>query len=132
MTRRRKNKKDVKRHQICLRLTNLQMELLDRYCDQRNFNTEVEALRSMIDGVEDWLKKREAQRSVVSSHHSSKEGPTPSGLPSASSDVDPSDVDSNEDDVDLDDVDQPSVGDFGGHPSIGLPGATAWNDGMED
>lgn len=134
MTRRRKNTEDVKRHQICLRLTDKQMYLLDQYCARRGFESEVDAVRVMIDGVEEWLTRQPPLRSVSSDHHSSIEEPAHSGPPpplpaptySGPIDADP--------DTDVDSAGSgfsPSVGDFAGRPSVGLP-RTGWNDGTDD
>lgn len=49
-----------KRKTICLRLTERQLEVLQLYTDVKGFSTEVDALRHIIDGLEGWLKKQDA------------------------------------------------------------------------
>ena len=112
----RRRKADPKRNQLCLRLTDRQLELLQRYADFRDFDSEVDALRKMVDGLEDWLARQEAKGiagspppPVATSH---------SGLPDRS-------------DVSTEAPGEPSVGDFAGRPSVGLPDAH-WNDGTGD
>ena len=122
----RRRKQEPKRNQYCLRLTDRQAELLRRYADFRDFDSEVDALRKMVDGLEDWLARQSAKAELAGSSTVSSPPPPAvhSGLPSPS-DVEPSDVAEAESDVDA------SVGDFGGRPSIGLPDAS-WNDGTDD
>ena len=116
------------RHQLCLRLTDRQAELLGAYADIKDFDSSVDALRNIIDGLDTWLKREWARKSAEVA---------PSGLSSAPTDVIPgasigaSDTsleteetpspapDDGEDD---DGGDGTSVGDFGGHPRLKLPG----------
>jgi hypothetical protein len=116
----RRRKQEPKRNQYCLRLTDRQAELLRRYADFRDFDSEVDALRKMVDGLEDWLNRQNSRAELAGSSSVSSPPPAPahSGLPSTAGDVAPSDVDDGD----------TSVGDFGGRPSIGLPDAS-WNDG---
>lgn len=58
MTRRRA--KDPKRHTLCLRLTAKQLSVLQLYAGVKGFDTEVDALRHIINGLEAWLEKQDA------------------------------------------------------------------------
>lgn len=53
-----------KRRTICLRLTENQYDILQRYMDTKSFNNEVDALRHIIDNMEKWLDKQSAPGSV--------------------------------------------------------------------
>jgi len=101
----RRREKDPKRHQLCLRLTDRQLELLKRYKTVREIPTEVDALRFMIDGLEKWLSKR---GSPQPEEHQS---PAPSVPDRYISRPDP------------EPEREASLGDFGGMPNPGLPGA---------
>lgn len=58
MTRRRS--KDPKRNTLCLRLTEKQLGFLQIYAGIKGFETEVEALRHIIDGLGPWLESQSA------------------------------------------------------------------------
>lgn len=115
----RARSKNPKKNQYCLRLTDRQAELLEIYSAFKGYPSNVVAIRSIIDGLEDWLRRQAAKSQAiqaVASHqsqdgasHQSIERPPEahSGLPSATADTD--------DYVDT------SVGDFAGRPSIALP-----------
>lgn len=117
----RRRKKNPKRNQLCLRLTDHQLELLRRYADHRHFDNEVDAIRKMIDGLEDWLARQAAKENLGSTQVMNTSPPPTgySGLP-ASSDVAPSDASITKSDESITD-EESSLGDFGGRPSIGLP-----------
>lgn len=137
----RRRKKNPKRHQLCLRLTDRQHELLEAYSGYKGFDTGVDAIRSIIDGLDGWLRRQEAKNAasgqppVVPAH---------SGLSSAASDVTGSDGASDGANDAASDVtsdvttDAPGdgtsddasdvVGDFAGRPSVGLPNP-GWHDG---
>lgn len=124
----RRRKKNPKKNQMCLRLTDRQLELLGRYAQHRGFNTGVDAVRHMIDGLEDWLARQESRRSITDVTAAQK---VDSGLPSKPSDVTRSD--GGRGDVTRGDGGDggPSVSDFGGRPSVGLPDPS-WNQGISD
>lgn len=129
----KRGKKEKRRNQLCLRLSDRQLELLRRYVSIRHFSSEVEAIRYMIDGLEDWLARQASKRDIAGS-------PGPPPPTSVRSDVEGSDVPGSDvrrpsqglDETEGDD-DSPdsAVGDFGGRPAIGLP-KPSWNDGMGD
>ena len=134
----RRRRKNPKRERLFVRLTTEQLELLRRYIDLKDLNSEAEGIRMMIDGLEDWLNRQSSNRGLAGTAPviRSSMPPVPSGLPRpsdvAASDVAASDVDSDvaASDVDSDAESRP-VGDFGGRPSIRLPKAS-WNDGIND
>lgn len=141
----RRRKKDPKRIQLCLRLTDKQAELLQRYADIKRFDSSVDAVRHMIDGLEDWLRRQASMEAAVGSSLRSSMAPGPSGLPEQS-DVTRTDVASDvatdgSSDVgsdvrsdgtsDGDDDGGTDVGDFAGRPSVRLP-EPRWNDGSDD
>jgi hypothetical protein len=117
----RARSKNPKKHQHCLRLTDRQEELLQRYAEFKGYETDMDAVRAMIDGLEDWFRRQEAKRSAAGGASVMRPSAprADSGLVSAT-DVGASDVD--------DDA-GPSVGDFAGRPSIGLPESR--HDGFE-
>lgn len=47
--------KESKKRTLCLRLTEKQFAILQLYTDVKGFDTEVEALRHIVDGLEAWL-----------------------------------------------------------------------------
>lgn len=117
----RRRKKNPKKHQLCLRLTERQLDLLRRYSNYRHYDTEVDAIRKMIDGLEDWLARQAAKENLGSSQvMNSSPPPTRHSGPSGPSDVATSDGDITPSDGSITDED-PSLGDFGGRPSINLP-----------
>lgn len=127
----RRRKKEPKRNALCLRLTDRQLELLQRYVDFKEFDSEVDALRHMVDGLEPWLARQLSPQSIAGS-------PGPPPPTSVRSDVDGSDVPGGDVrrpsqglDESGDDPPDSAVGDFGGRPAIGLP-KSSWNDGMGD
>ena len=113
----RARSRDPKKHQHCLRLTVGQELLLKRYTSFRDFDSEMDSVRAMIDGLEDWFRRQEAKHTAVTSvalpaaRHNS-------GLPRT---IEPTDVEP----IDV----EPSVGDFGGRPSVRLPESR--HDGIE-
>lgn len=109
----RRRKREARKHQFCLRLTDRQLELLKEYTLYRNMETEVDAIRYMIDGLESWLAKRQADPPPIELHQSEHHiSARDSGLS----------------DVMDDDVDGPSLSDFGGMPHIGIPGMQGNDD----
>lgn len=123
----KRGKKEKRRNQLCLRLSDRQVELLEHYVTIRHFDSGVEALRFMIDGLEDWLN-RQSSKLIAGS-----------GAPPPTTSVR---TDVRRGDAPESDVAPPSqglaetppdsaVGDFGGRPSVGLP-SPSWNDGTED
>ena len=113
----RKKKKGPYRHQYCLRINDDQAHLLRKYVAFRGFKSEVDAIRVMIDGLEDWFLRQEAKLSSGSATTSDPERvQADSGLPAVidvPGDFDAIDVASNEGDG--------TVGDFGGRPAVKLP-----------
>lgn len=51
--------REFKTHALCLRLTEKQFGILQRYTDVKGFNSEVEALRHIVDGLEAWLARQD-------------------------------------------------------------------------
>lgn len=88
----------------------------------KSFESGVDAVRHMIDGLEDWLARQQSRRSISDAPAAHSSGGAHSGLPSTPSDVTRTDVDTDE---------APSVADFGGRPAVGLPDAS-WNHGISD
>ena len=143
----KRNKEEKRRKQLCLRLSNRQILLLERYSAIRHFDSEVEALRFMIDGLEDWLARQASKGDIAGSSGAPAQA-TSIRTGVAGGDARRSDVARPEgarSDVARSDVSRPTqelvedspedqespVGDFGGRPSIGLP-KPSWNDGNED
>lgn len=115
----RDRKKHPKRNQYCLRLTDEQALLLQKYADFREFDSEVDAIRAMIDGLDDWFVRQQAKRSAGSAGTSDREQ-ADSGRPAVndvSGDFDAIDVASRSDVA----ADDGAVGDFAGRPSVRLP-----------
>lgn len=147
----RARSRNPKSYQHCLRLTKKQEELLQRYTDFREFNTDMDAIRAMIDGLEDWFRRQEAkQASLQATHrttHSSirlpepGEDPRPEGGDGAQlrvgvtqdariseSIIDAHDV-HGQTDVSASQDGDTEVGDFAGLPAVRLPESR--HDGME-
>ncbi len=125
----RARKKHPKRNTYCLRLTDSQQLLLQRYAEFRDYESEVDAIRGMIDGLEDWFL-RQRSRAEAASDTSIPEAASDTSVTSRSaaggshSGLAPRDPDSGLSqvtDVEPSDVDGASVGDFAGRPSVGLP-----------
>lgn len=102
----RARSKNPKRNQHCLRLTDRQNELLAKYASFKGFESDMDAVRAMIDGLEDWFRRQASRKTGASVMPQQPQG-ADSGLSSAT------DVDDNDG--------PPSVGDFAGRPSVGLP-----------
>lgn len=126
MTRRRKQ--DPKRNPVYLRLTDRQLELLQRYVDFKGYDSEQDAIRNMVDGLESWLTRQLAKRDIAGS--AGPPPPTSVRTDVAPSDVARSDVARPNRDLDEDSPD-PEVSDFGGRPVIGLP-KPSWHDDSGD
>ena len=107
-------------HQHCLRLTGRQEELLQKYTDFKDYDTDMDAIRGLLDGLEDFFRRQEArvraaqadgaQAKPVARRDAMRPEVTDVAGSPALTDVDPSDVE-----------DGPSVGDFAGRPSVRLP-----------
>jgi len=110
----RDRKAHPKRNTYCLRLTDKQNSLLQRYTEFRDYASEVDAVRGMIDGLEGWFHRQLAKEKSLSNDDSGLplQG-TNSGLPlqRTNSGLPPT----------IDVEDGASVGDFGGRASVGLP-----------
>lgn len=127
----RARSRNPKRHQHCLRLTDRQEELLQRYADFKEYGTDMDAIRALIDGLEDWFKRQEAklasrQAELEADLSALRPGPRRTGDGAQTSPVTPpSDVGPDEsiNAVSDGEAEDTSVGDFGGRPSVGLPGA---------
>ena len=115
----RRRRKNPKTEKLFLRLTPGQMGLLKRYVDYRGFETEAAGIRAMIDGLEDWFLRQEANERAAVTSVATKKETRDSGLPRVT------DVPASDEAIDVD----ASVGDFGGRPSVGLPESR--HDGME-
>ena len=126
MTERRKDRRRrtaPKRNQLSLRITDKQLSLLTRYIDVRDLDSEADAIRRIIDGLEDWLDRQAVKHQIAGSAPPIARTVN-SGLPSLSDGA--SDGASDE----TSDVDTP-LSSFAGRPSIGLPNAS-WSDGSND
>ena len=124
----RRRRKVPRKNQLCLRLTDHQLYLLKRYADYKDMSSEVDALRSIVDGLEDWLDRRDAEVRKEQAH---------SGLPSASTSVAPpasiapptsiapsvtTDARAETRPTPAPSDENPSLDDFGGQPRLKLPG----------
>lgn len=125
----RRRKKEPKRNTLCLRLTDRQLELLQRYVDFKEYESEVDALRKMVDGLEDWLARQSAKRDIAGSPGRPPDTSVRTDV--SRGDVRGSDVARPSQGLGEDDSADRSVGDFAGRPSVGLPKPN-WNDGTED
>lgn len=128
-----RSRKTPKANQLCLRLTDHQIQLLRRYVEIKHYNSEVDAVRGMIDGLDDWLKRQSSKSAQTapksdvhqsSEHHSAvnmESGSHNSGLISsgAHSGLNSQGIDAPDDAADSDATSP--VGDFGGRPFIRLP-----------
>ncbi|MGE3483526.1 MAG: GIY-YIG nuclease family protein [Nitrospira sp.] len=122
----KRGKKEKRSNQLCLRLSDRQMELLQHYVQIRHFDSEVEALRFMIDGLADWLSRQSAKPDIAGSPARSAHTSKPR------TDAPRTDVAKSSQDLDeADDSPETTVGDFAGRPSIGLP-KSSWNDGNDE
>jgi len=123
----RRRKAHPKRHQLCLRLTDYQLEILNACTELQGHASNVDAIRAMIDGLADWMQRQAAkQASEVSAPRTDSGLPPPPPVSDVEDiDVAPSDVeDIDVEDIDVEDIDgevSTSVGDFGGRPHVGLP-----------
>jgi hypothetical protein len=110
----RNRKPHPKRNSYCLRLTDKQKTLLRRYTEFRDYTSEVDAVRGMIDGLEGWLQRQMIKpKSAPNDNSGLPTKMTNSGLPIKelnSGLPSPTDVE-----------DGASVGDFAGRASVGLP-----------
>jgi hypothetical protein len=140
----RARSKNPKQHQHCLRLTDHQEELLQRYTSFRGYATDMDAIRGLIDGLDDWFRRQQAklvlrqaelneELSALRPHRTAADGAQAKPVASrgamrpevtdvagspALTDVEPSDVE-----------DGPPVGDFAGRPSVRLP--ESYHDGND-
>lgn len=116
----RRRRKEPMRNQMCLRLKDRQLGLLQRYVDLKGYASEAEAIRNMIDGLEDWLARQEARNSSRGDS-----GPSPEIDQSINNnDAPATDVKT----IDVGEEPSTSVGDFGGRPAVGLPGTGLESD----
>jgi len=118
----RRRKKEPRRNQLCLRLTDKQLELLQSYQSVRGKDSEVDAVRLMIDGLEDWLDRHYAAKAASTPHHLER---AHSGVSSARGTSVPTGPDGTGRSVETDEG--TPLGDFGGQPRLKLPGLP--NDG---
>lgn len=133
----RRRKQDPKRNPIYLRLTDKQLELLQRYVDFKDYDSEQDAIRKMIDGLEAWLARQLASQQDIAGSGGGQAATSPR-RDAPRGDVYPSDVaPSSRGDVARPTQDsgrpppKPQVGDFAGRPSVGLP-SPSWNDESGD
>ena len=122
----RARKAQPKRNQLCLRLTDHQLELLNAYTELQDHASAVDSIRAMIDGMEDWMARRGEisidEPEEHQSHTSEVLRTKADSGPPPITDVEPIDVEPIDVDIDVDiDVMTPSLGDFGGRPRVGLP-----------
>lgn len=126
-----RRKKTPRKNQLCLRLNDVQLNLLQRYAGFKDMSSEVDAIRAIIDGLAPWLDRREAEVQGKQAH--SGMSPAPEGRASVTplmpASVTTSMATSIEspplpppitDERDSDDGE--SLGDFGGRPRLELPG----------
>jgi hypothetical protein len=112
----RRRRKVPRKNQLCLRLNDRQLHLLRRYMSFREFTSEVDALRQIVDGLESWLSREEAKKR---SKEAQKEvGPAPTSEAGDAPRAPANDVDD----------DGTSLGDFGGQPRLKLPGLPGDDD----
>lgn len=117
---RAKKRKEPLRHQHCLRLNDQQEELLRRYAAFKGFKSEVNAVRAMIDGMEDWFARQEAARAEAASMPEKDDGAQQSPVIQQSI-TDEKSIDSIDSIDSDDDATETSVGDFAGRPAVRLP-----------
>lgn len=115
----RRRKKEPKRNALYLRLTDRQLELLRLYVDFKDYDSEVDAIRHMIDGLGPWLERQLSSREIAGS--GGEPPPTSVRTDAPETDVAPTQKSGRH-------PRDSSVGDFAGRPSIGLP-KPSWNDG---
>jgi len=109
----RRRKKEPRRNQLCLRLTDKQLELLQSYQSVRGMDSEVDAMRLMVDGLEAWLDRHYAAKaSSTRAHNEVSSAPNTSVRQVGGALAPPTD---NSDEG-------TSLGDFGGQPRLKLPG----------
>jgi hypothetical protein len=58
----RRRKENPKRNQLCLRLTDLELEILKAYTVYKGYDKPVDSLRALIVGIEDWMKRQREKK----------------------------------------------------------------------
>lgn len=119
----RRRRKTPRKNQLCLRLNDAQLLLLQRYADYKDMSSEVDALRAIIDGLAPWLDRRDAEVKQGQAH--SGVSSAPSGRASVSASVPPPvspPASHDSDETPSIESDGEEVGDFGGRPRLKLPG----------
>jgi len=66
----RDRKLHPKRNPYCLRLTDKQKILLQQYAEFRDYPSEVDAVRGMIDGLEGWFHRQLVKSASLSNNDS--------------------------------------------------------------
>ena len=122
----RRRRKVPKKNQLCLRLNDKQLLLLQRYAEFKDIDSEVNALRSIIDGLAPWLVRREAEEQAGQAHSGVSSAPPGSASVGASvptpSPTSLMATSRGADEPPLSEGDGEEVGDFGGRPRLKLPG----------
>ena len=128
-----RRRKKPRKNQLCLRLNDVQLNLLQRYAGFKDMSSEVDALRAIIDGLAPWLDRREAEAQESQAHSGLFPAPgasvAPPSMPtsviaSTATSIErvpaPPAPSTNERTSGNDDGE--SLGDFGGRPRLELPG----------
>lgn len=137
--RKPKRRREKYSHQMCLRLSARQKELLSLYAEFKHFDTDVEAIRFMISGLEAWLRKQNEHLIAGSPEVPRAPAAIDVRQPEPLSDesrIDASGIDEVPSSERLagapaEDPEESSVGDFAGRPSVSLP-KPSWDHGMDD
>jgi hypothetical protein len=124
-----RRRKKPRKNQLCLRLNDVQLNLLQRYAGFKDMSSEVDALRAIIDGLAPWLDRREAEVQENQAHSGLLPAPgasvAPPSIPTsvttsiASQPVQPP---AAEEETSRERDDGEALGDFGGRPRLKLPG----------
>lgn len=73
--KKRKRRRGPERYvnQLCVRLSDKQLSLLQVYAEHRGYLSEVDALRFIIDGLEGWFERISDDQSITSPEPQAKE-----------------------------------------------------------
>lgn len=124
----RRRSKNPKRNTHCLRLTDRQEDLLVRYTSLKGLESEMDAVRLMIDGLDDWFRRQESR---ASAHMRRDDGARVKPGTDQADGAQPKPVSAADESIsfETDGDSETPVGDFGGRPSVGLP--LPRHDGLE-
>ena len=125
----RRRRKVPKKNQLCLRLNDAQLLLLQRYAEYKDMDSEVNALRAIIDGLAPWLARRDAEELDKQAHSGVSSAPPAiasvrASVPQPASPPPPPPPHTSlgADETPSSENDGEEVGDFGGQPRLKLPG----------